>query len=131
MYIFDLYDILFFVKSIQNPSGSFNIMNYVNFCQHSTRSSTTNKLKHVLSSTNKQSNFYFNRLPRLYNALPVLDLNQPFTTIKSYLKQFFWNHFKSHFNSENPHTLHVVCPCSVCSKTPRTPNFSSLSYTFD
>jgi len=83
-YLFNLYDILFFIKSIQNPSGSFDIMNYVNFYQYS------------ILSTNKQSNFYFNRLPRLYNALPVLDLNQLFTTIKSYLKQFFWNHFKSH-----------------------------------
>ena len=83
MYTYDLYDILFFVKSIQHPSNHFNISNYVNFCRNPTRSSTSNKLQHNFTSTNKQRNFYFNRLPRTYNSLPVLDLNQPFLTIKS------------------------------------------------
>ena len=31
MYQLDLYDILFFVKSFQNPTASFNIRNYVDF----------------------------------------------------------------------------------------------------
>lgn len=127
MYILDLYDILFFVKSIKNPSASFNIRNYVDFCQLSTRSSANNKLKHVFSSTNKQSNFYFKRLPRIYNALPPLDLKQSFITIKVYLKQFLWNHFVTNFTSDNPHSLHFVCPCSLCSKHPCTPNFSSFN----
>ena len=78
MYTYDLYDILFFVKSIQHPSNHFNISNYVNFCHNPTRSSTSNKLQHNFTSSNKQSNFYFNRLPRTYNSLPVLDLNQLF-----------------------------------------------------
>jgi len=82
MYQLDLYDILFFIKSL-NPTASFNIRNYADFCQLSTRSSAGNKLQHVFSSTKKQSNFYFNQLPRIYNSLPVLDLNQPFTRIKS------------------------------------------------
>jgi len=72
---------------------SFNIRNYVGFCQLPTRSSASqcNKLQHVFSSTNKKSNFYFNRLPRI--SLPALDLSQPFTRIKSYHKNFFWNQF--------------------------------------
>ena len=125
MYRLDVYDILFFVKSFQNPTASFNIRNFVDFCRLSTRSSASNKLQHVFSSTNKQSNFYFNRLPRIHNSLPVLDLNQPFARIKSYLKNFFWNHFTNNFNSGNSHTLHFFCPCSISSKHPRTPNFSS------
>ena len=112
MYLLDLYDILFFVKLTKNPSESFNIREtvYVNFCQLSTRSSANSKLKHVFSSTNncKQRNFYFNRLPRIYNALPALDLNQSFITIKTYLKQFLWNHFKTNFISDDLHTLHFV-----------------------
>ena len=127
MYTFDLYDILFFIKSIQNPSDSFDIRNFVDFYQLSTRSSTSNKLKHVFSSTNRQSNFYFNRLPKLYNALPALNLNLSFNTIKTYLKQLFWKHFVSNFNSDDPHSLHFICTCSICSKTPNTPNFSSSS----
>ena len=125
MYTYDLYDILFFVKSIQHPSNHFNISNYVNFCRNPTRSSTSNKLQHNFTSTNKQSNFYFNRLPRTYNSLPVLDLNQPFPTIKSQLLKIFWQHFINNFNSDNPHSMHFVCPCSTCSKSPRPPNFSS------
>ena len=115
----------FFVKSIQHPSNHFNISNYVNFCRNPTRSSTSNKLQHNFTSTNKQSNFYFNRLPRTYNSLPVLDLNQPFPTIKSQLLKIFWQHFINNFNSDNPHSMHFVCPCSTCSKSPRPPNFSS------
>ena len=88
MYIFDLY-ILFFIKSIQNPSDSFDIRNFVDFYHLSTRSSTSYKLKPVISSTNRQSNFYFNRLPKLCNALPALNLNLFFNTIKKYLKQLF------------------------------------------
>jgi len=91
MYQLDLYNILFFIKSFQNITASFNIRNYVGFCQLSTRSSASNKLQHVFSSTNKQSNFYFSRLLRIYNSLPVLDLNQPFTRIKPYLKNFSGN----------------------------------------
>ena len=125
MYTYDLYDILFFIKSIQHPSNHFNISNYVNFCRNPTRSSTSNKLQHNFTSTNKQSNFYFNRLPRTYNSLPVLDLNQPFPTIKSQLLKIFWQHFINNFNSDNPHSMHFVCPCSTCSKSPRPPNFSS------
>jgi len=124
MYQLDLYNILFFIKSFQNPTTSFNIRNYVDFCQLSTRSSTSNKLQHVFSSTNKQSNFYFNWLPRIYNSLPVLDLKKPFTRIKSYLINFFWKHFTNNFNSDDPHTLHFICPCSICSKHPCTTNFS-------
>ena len=73
MYTYDLYDILFFVKSIQHPSNHFNISNYVNFCRNPTRSSTSNKLQHNFTSSNKQSNFYFNRLPRTLNLFPPLN----------------------------------------------------------
>ena len=62
MYIYDQCDILSFIK----------------FCHHSTRSSSSNKLEHVFTSSNQQRNFYFNRLPRTFNSLPVIDLTQPF-----------------------------------------------------
>ena len=80
-----------FIKSTQHPSNHFS--NYVNFCHNPTRSSTSNKLQHNFTSSNKQSNFYFNRLPRTYNSLQVLDLNQPLSTINSQLLKIFWQHF--------------------------------------
>ena len=86
IYYYDLSDILFFIKSIKFPSSHFNINKFVHFCEQSTRSSTSNKIKHVYSSTNKHKNNYFNRLPRIYNALPAIDLDLPMNTIKFALK---------------------------------------------
>jgi len=126
MYTYDLCDILFFIKSVQHPSNHFNINNFVSFCHHSTRSSTSNKLQHNFTSTNKLSNFYFNRLPRTYNNLPVLNLNQSFHTIKAKLNKFFWEHFSTNFDPDNQHSYHFVCPCSSCSKSPQPPNFTNI-----
>ena len=42
-----IYDILFFVKLLKQPSNHFNILNYVS------RSPTNNKLLHNYSSNNK------------------------------------------------------------------------------
>ena len=52
MYIYDQCDILFFIKSIQNSSDHFNIQTFIKFCHHSTRSSSSNKLEHVFTSSN-------------------------------------------------------------------------------
>ena len=68
-YTYDLCDILFFIKSVQHPTNHFNINNYVSFCHHPTRSSTSNKLQHNFTSSNK---LYFNRLPRTYCLLGQL-----------------------------------------------------------
>ena len=120
------HDILFFVKSLNCITSSFNIFDYVSFCEHSTRSSTHHKLKQSVSCTNKTNHFYFNRLPRLWNSLPTVDLNQPLSTIISELKQFFWNHFITNYDPLKPCTLHYLCPCCKCSVSHST-NFSLLS----
>ena len=65
------------------------------------RSSESYKIKHTYSSTNKQKNHYFNRLPRIYNALPAINLNLQMTTIKAALKKYFWDHFIRHFNNDS------------------------------
>ena len=125
MYTFELCDILFFIKSIQNPSNHFNIQSFITFSSHSTRSSSCNKLQHVYTSSNKQRNFYFNRLPRTFNNLPAIDLSQPFFTIKTQLTSFLWQHFIRNFDSDNLHSLHFTCPCSICSSHPKPPNFTT------
>ena len=58
---FEIIDILFMVKSIKYPSNHFDIHNYIQFSNHTTRSSSYFKLKHALSRNTTQSNFYFNR----------------------------------------------------------------------
>ena len=82
MYTYDLCDILFFIKSIQHPSDHFDIHSYVSFCHRATRSSSCNKLERVYTSTNKQRNFYLNRLPRTFNSLPSI-ISSSFVMIRS------------------------------------------------
>ena len=73
----------FFLKQLKRPIPGFNILDFVTFTTSKTRSSSSNKLKHTFSHTSSSHHFYFNRLPRIWNALPFIDLNQSLTTIKS------------------------------------------------
>ena len=59
MYIYDLTDIIFFIKF---PSEKFNILDYVEFGSGHTRSAGV-KLKHKTAPTNNMMNSYFYRLP--------------------------------------------------------------------
>jgi len=96
------------------------------FCHQSTRSSTVHKLEHVFTSTNHQRNFYFNRLPRTFNRLPVVNLGHSYTTIKFKLTKYLWQHFINNFDSVNQHSYHFSCPCSVCCKSSAPINFNFL-----
>ena len=120
----ELNDILFLVVSIKNPTKSFNILDYVTFCSGSTRSSATLKLVHSFSRNNRVKHFYFNRLPRLWNSLPTIDIHQPISTIKHKLQLLFWNHFITHFSPNNPCSFHFICPCAKCSVLPIKYNFN-------
>ena len=117
---------LFFIRCLKDPvkSNAFSISSYVTFCASSTRSSTHFKLKHSLSRINTSilSHFYFNRLPRLWNSLPAINLNQSTSSIRKKLMQFLWNHFMCHFRSDSPCTLHFLCPCAKCLCLPITYN---------
>ena len=115
----------FFANSIKNPSQRFNILNYVDFSTGSTRSAGS-KLYHKTASTNSTMNSYFYRLPKLWNCLPIIDLSWPLHEIKLKLKKYFWNHFIANFDSNIPCTLHYLCPCTRCSKSPATCNYDYL-----
>ena len=115
---FEISDIIFLVKSMKNRSPHFDVFNFLECCHHSTRSSSSFKLRHSLSKNNTQGNFYFNRISRLWNSLPPLDINLSLPVIKSILRDHFWNHFISHFNPHNICSYHYLCPCRSCSKLP-------------
>jgi hypothetical protein len=115
MYHLEVNDIMFFVNSLQNPTTSFNIRQYISFSSSVTRSSTNHKLLHSLSLTNYTRHFYFNKLPRFWNSLPTIDLTLSPSTIKVNIKMFLWNHFIHHFNPADPCTFHFKCPCCNCS----------------
>ena len=112
--LLELNDILFFVKSLKEPTAAFDISSYFSFSSNSTRSSSHHKLVHKLARTNITKNSYFHRLPRLWNSLPPIDLSLSFLSIKHNLKQFFWNHFINNFDPNNPCTYHFLCPCHKC-----------------
>ena len=60
MMIFEIIDIIFFIKCLKQPSKRFNILSFVTFCSSQTRSSTYFKPRHLLSRKNYTRHFYFN-----------------------------------------------------------------------
>ena len=125
MMVFEINDIIFFIKCLKHPSEYFDILNYVTFCSSHTRSSTHFKLRHSLAKKNSVRHFYFNRIPRLWNSLPYIDIDQPIATIKLKLKKFLWCHFIKNFNPNNLCTYHYLCPCAKCSLFPVSYHFST------
>ena len=122
MMVLEINDILFFIKSLKEPCDHFDISRFVTFCSGQTRSASYVKLKHVLVATNNSTrNFYFNRLPRLWNSLPPIDMSQ--STIKWKFYKHFWNHFTTNFDPDNVCSFHYLCPCAKCSSLPVSLNF--------
>ena len=113
--LYEYYDIIFFFKCLKSPSSAFDITKLVSFFSTSTRSSANFKLYHSKSSTNNCRHFYFNRLPRLWNSLPVFSLHLPLSSFKLQLKNILWSKFKSHFDASNPCSFNYMCPCRNCS----------------
>ena len=91
MYLFDFNDLIFFIKSYKSHSHHFDINNYISFSHSSTRSSSNNKLTHIKSTCNLDRHFYFCRLPRQWNALPIINLNYPSTRLKIKFLDIFGN----------------------------------------
>ena len=101
MYLFELQDILFAIKSIKVQSKQFNSHDHINFSSANTRSGTSSKLiiPHHLNNVSRHS--YFHRLPTLWNAMPILNLDLTFPLLKSKLKTFLWDHFITNFEDNN------------------------------
>ena len=113
MYLYKLFDILFFVKCLKFSNPSFAIEKFITFSSF-TRSGSAAKLAHKHSSNSSSHHFY--RLVRIWNSLPPIDLTLSFSTTKQVIKQHFWTIFISRFDPSSPCTFHVVCPCSYCSR---------------
>ena len=69
MMLYELNDILFFVKSFKEPNVAFNVHNYFTFSSNRTRSTSHHKLVHKLVRSNVTKNSYFYRLPRLWKCI--------------------------------------------------------------
>ena len=126
MYIYELTDILFSIKSITTSNNSFDIIELISFSSSNIRSLGT-KLCHRVSINNITLNSYFFRL---WNSFPIIDISLPYDTIKRKLISFLWSHFLSNFDSNNNCTLHFLCPCCRCAKLPHTLNCNWLLTTY-
>ena len=73
MYTFELNEIVFTLKPLKYPSPSFNTTGYITFTDGNTRSSSSGKMIYVRNNNNADRHFFFNRIPRLWNALPPID----------------------------------------------------------
>ena len=94
-------------SSLKSPSAHFDIRKFVTFSENSTRSGAHRKMVHVGSMNLTTANAYFMRLPRLWNSLPRIDLEQSIPTIKAKLSRFMFNH--QHFHQ----AAHVLSTSSV------------------
>ena len=75
--LLELNDICFFVKTLklcEVPNHSFIISKYISFSQNNTTSGTFSKLVQSPILHNRDKQFYFCRLPHLWNSLPPIDL---------------------------------------------------------
>ena len=127
MYTLDLNDIMFFIKSLKTNHNGFDIKNFISFVTGNTRLAVSHKLQHNRSSDSLTNNFYFNRLPRLWNALPVINTNLQPNIIKQKLLHYFWDHFEANFESSNTCNFSFQCCCSKCNNQPTTINFHTLN----
>ena len=114
MYYLDLQDVLFLLKCIKYPPDNFNVFSYISFCKSNTRSSSMGKLMYVYKRLSTTRHFYFNRVVRIWNQLPFLDLTLSFNSLKSIVVDHLWNHFVCNFNSFNVCSYHFICPCNNC-----------------
>ena len=81
MYIYELTDISFAIKYFKKHTSSFDIFQYLQFNESTTRSSNT-KLCHKIYNNAITANSYFCRLPKLWKALPIIDLTLSISAIK-------------------------------------------------
>jgi len=128
MYIFEISDIMFFVNCMKIPTSSFSINSYVSFSQSFTRYI---QLNHNISFINKGCHFYFNRICRLWNSLPIIDTSLSTDTIKRRIRNYLWNHFIVNFSSTDPHKFHYLCLCGSCVNNQLAMNFDHALVAFN
>ena len=114
MYWYEIQDILFLVNCLKSPTDHHQILQHISFSTSTTRSAYGGKLMYNYRKYTKSRHFYYNRIVRLWNALPTIDLSLPLLSIKKIIYNIFWQHFTVNFDSANPCTYHFLCPCSKC-----------------
>ena len=123
----ELMDIMFLITCLKHPQDHFDIYHYVKFVSSCTRSSQ-HKLKCLLPpSKSTHFNFiYFHRVTKIWNALPIIDLDLSIPSLKRALRSFLWQYFIDKFSPTRTCTWHLVCPCYKVFTTHTPNNFTHL-----
>ena len=127
MYTYEFIDLMFFIKSLKSPSAHFDISQHIQFASHCTRAASTHKLSYLSTTTSSYHKSYFNRIIRLWNSVPIIDLTLSLSTIKTLLTNYLWTNFSANFISDYTCTFHLLCPCYRCSKLPIIFNYQLLT----
>ena len=120
MYILELNDIIFFIRNLKYPHEGFNINSYVSFVLMQQPTTNYNIIDHL------PMQLTIFRLPRLWNALPVIDPALDTKVIKYKQTQYLWCNFNHNFSPDNACTYYFICICSKCSQLPTVNNYHNL-----
>lgn len=117
VYFYDYLDILLLIHLSNSlmAVSNFNICNYITFFLPLPTPAITHKfLFNIVSLIEPARHFYFNRIAKLWNALPPIDLFQlSLPNLRHMqLKTFLWSHCLDHFDSPIVCSYHLLCPCS-------------------
>ena len=112
MYWFELQDLLFVIKCLKKPTENFDIKKFLSFSTSITRSGTQHKLVFNHVRTNTVRHFFFHRVVKLWNSIPLVDLSLSFETLKTTLYNHFWSHFITNFDPSDICSYHIICPCT-------------------
>lgn len=75
-YWLEFQDIMFLIKYLQDPHDNFNIKDCITFASNFMRVASNQTLIYQYSRTSIGSYLYFNRIVRLWNHLPEVDLTE-------------------------------------------------------
>ncbi len=113
----ELLDLLFLVKCLLVPPDNFQILDFISFVDNPTRAGSHRKLAYKFNRTSTSRHFYFNRVVRLWNSAPAINLDASFAATKAQITNFFWNYFTCNFDPDTRCTHYICCPCAICHQT--------------
>ena len=117
-------DVMLLIKLMLDPPSGFRLEEYITYMSSSTRASSLNKIKSSRLLTprlNITRHFFFNRVIRIWNSLPYIDIQLPYSSIKRHILSIFWKYFLQSYSIDNPCSWCIACPCANCSKLPNPP----------
>ena len=118
MYIYELNDLMFLIKSLNIPIENFDIKDFISFNTSSTRYGSHLKLCHPRASSTNHHHFYYKIMESYASNRYIIT----FTCHKANLTKYLWNHFTANFNSDNSCPYHYLCPCYQHSRQPTSFN---------